>query len=414
MFNLEDKLIPTPDRHTPRRDALVVGLLLVLTLPLLSGWFRQTGQALGAVSQLRRELAAGKPDDPKAAQIGEDLAAAEQNLRQQVRDLASRTFSPLLLAAMGFALALRRGAVDLSVWVTAGVGAMLGANVLRLPWQAIHTTVWAPLLAMPLAAAAGGAIGLANGLLTTRRRWPAPLATGALAGAIWLGLRLTHCPDSIPVAELAFDKVSQSTGLPLWMFRVLVVVLGGGGVSFAVLALGGQGRLMGPRGVVLALCASGALAGLAGAVRLLETSQAFRPRLVEDLRVPAAALLAGAGILAGRGKTTLACLFVPLGVILANEWMLQAYDWQVGGYHVQMAILIAMILGSHKALSLAGAGAGRAWAGLASCAVGMLLVAVSGGARPQAEGLLFLGAGVALWTIGLAVAWRPGSRPEAR
>ena len=148
---------------------------------------------------------------------------------------------------------------------------------------------------------------------------------------------------------------------------------------------------------------------MAGGVRLLDTSMAFRPRLVEDLRIPAVALLAGAGVFAGRGKTVLACLFVPLGVVLADEWLLQVYDWQVGGYHVQTALLIVMILGAYKAASTAAAAAGRqrvwAWAGLGACLAGMLLAASSGDPqRPLSTCLSFLVAGVVLWSAGVGAA----------
>jgi ribose/xylose/arabinose/galactoside ABC-type transport system permease subunit len=421
MFNLEDKLIPSPDRHTPRRDALAAGLVLLLALPLMGGWFMRTGGALYEVVQLRQELTRHQPQDAQSEQIREDLSAAEQSLQQQVRDLTSRTFSPLLLAAMGFALAMRCGAVDLSVWVTGGIGALLGASFLRMPWSPLHTTAWAPLLALPVAAAAGAVIGLANGLLVARHRWPTPLASLAVAGALWLALRLGHCPDSLPVAESAFDNVSQASGLPLWMIRMLVAGLVTGLILIVLLAFGGEPRrLPAARAVYLALGASGALAGLAGALRLLDTSTAFRPPLVGDLRIPAAALLAGAGVLAGRGRTLLACLFVPLGVILASEWMLHVYDWQMGGYHVQVAILIAMTLGTHKALSVAVGAVGKrrpiAWAGLSACAVGMLLATASAGDRSHRACLSFLFAGGLLWASGLAAAFwsRPQKQPEAR
>ncbi|MCY2929916.1 MAG: hypothetical protein NTV86_10560 [Planctomycetota bacterium] len=410
MFNLEDKLIPSPDRHTVRRNSLAIGLMALLALPLMGEWIARTGSAAIEAIGLRRDFARVKADSDEAERIVERLSTVEQTLQQQVQDLSSRTFSPLLLAAIGFALALRRGAVDLSVWVTAGVGGLLAASFLRLPWGPLHTTAWAPLLAGPLAAAAGATIGLGNALLVARRRWPAPLATLAVAGALWLILRLTHCPDSLPVAELAFDEVSQATGLPLWLFRVLVVTLVAGAVSLVLLAFGGEHRHPpAARALTWALCASGALAGLAGALRLLDTSVAFRPRLVEDLRIPAAALLAGAAFLAGRGKSLLVCLLLPAAVILANEWLLRVYDWQVSGYHVQVALLIAMTLGAHKALSIAAGAAGPrrplAWAGLAAGAAGMLLAARSGGVESlPATRLALLTSGLFLWALGLAAA----------
>jgi len=192
-------------------------------------------------------------------------------------------------------------------------------------------------------------------------------------------------------------------------------VLAAGLVLIVALAFGGDRRLSPAGGVLLALCASGALAGLAGGVRLLDTSMAFRPRLVEDLRIPAVALLAGAGVFAGRGKTVLACLFVPLGVVLADEWLQQVYDWQVGGYHVQVAILIVMVLGAYKAVSTAASSAGRprawAWAGLGACTAGMILATASGDPqRPAPACWLALAAGGVLWSAGLGAALWAGRK----
>lgn len=179
MFNLEDRLHPQPSPHAGYRDALAVVLVLLLAGPLLRDWFSGVGSALSEMGRIRQEI---RQNDLRPRTRSADAAAANRrelledrlgrttlSLQQLLQDMLIRMFSPLLLAVLGFALALRRGAIDLGVWVVAGVGGLLAATILRASW-APHAGAAAPLLAFLAAAAAGGVIGLANGLLVARRR----------------------------------------------------------------------------------------------------------------------------------------------------------------------------------------------------------------------------------------------------
>jgi ribose transport system permease protein len=380
-------------------------LLFLLAVPLLRDWGGQVAAGLAEIGRIRQVQRQGfrLPEEArKAMDLDEQLGEATLSLQQVLRDLVSWMCSPLLPVVLGFALALRRGAVDLSVWVTAGAGGLLAAALIR----AGAPPGWALLAAT----GGGAAVGLGNGLLVSRLGWPAPAVTLTVAAVIWLCLRVGGCPDVIEINEFAFDGVTEKLRLPLATLRMLLV-LGSFSVVVVVVVMGGrvenaEARWPGRRMLLLALCGCGALAALSGGVKLLDVSRAFRPRIVEDLRIPAAAVLAGAAVFAGRGRTLLVCLLAPLAGVLAGQWARCVWDWEIGGYLVQVLLLIVMAAGTHASASAALA-AGRpwaigAWAGAALGAAGMVLVTFSGGsARPSSVGLpIFIG-GMVVWVGGL-------------
>ena len=108
-----------------------------------------------------------------------------------------------------------------------------------------------------------------------------------------------------------------------------------------------------------ALCASGLLSGLGGALQLIDTFRAApAPTIIGDLRIPAAALLAGGPFLAGPGRRLLAALLLPLGILLATVWRYRAWYVHLEGYDLQVLFLIValalIMLAASKAFKASG------------------------------------------------------------
>ena len=223
-------------------------------------------------------------------------------------DIVGQMFSFYLLPALGFLLALREGAIDLSVWAVAALGGAVAAWLIG--WGVPPTT------AILAAGACGLVVGLFHGLVVSRLRVPAPLLTLVTAGAIVLGLRAAFPGGSVRVPADSFDGWMRFLSVAVFggeqqlvlshpfLLRVLMV-LGGYVAIWAIMTIAQAvgGRLTGSRSrwlLVAALCASGLLAGLSGPIWLIENDCSPIPhRLIGDLRIPAAALLAGAALFRG-------------------------------------------------------------------------------------------------------------------
>jgi len=97
------------------------------------------------------------------------------------------------------------------------------------------------------------------------------------------------------------------------------------------------------RRLAAALCASSALAACGGVVWLLATHRTPVPhRLVDDLRIPAAAILAGGMYLAGPNRSLLAVALLPMAVVVAALWTEQFAPLEVGGWWFQAAVPAAV------------------------------------------------------------------------
>jgi ribose/xylose/arabinose/galactoside ABC-type transport system permease subunit len=261
--------------------------------------------------------------------------------------VAAHMASSLLLASLGFLLALRCGALDLSVWALAGLGGVVAAGLINS-----GVGVWP---AFAVAGAAALAVGLLNGVLVAAVGLPSPLVTSATAmGVIWL-LGWLIPGRQIAVPEQAFDAYfwHRSGVLGVRVMMVSVVFL----ATVAVLAVVDWTVWMGrqfPRRLSLAaaLAASGLLAGLGGAAFLLDNGLAPVPtRLIDDLRVPAAALLAGGLFLGRRGRELLAGLSLPSAMLICTIWRQKAWNLPAPGlgWDLQMLVLMGMVIAAHLA-----------------------------------------------------------------
>jgi uncharacterized membrane protein YidH (DUF202 family) len=93
------------------------------------------------------------------------------------------------------------------------------------------------------------------------------------------------------------------------------------------------------------LCVSGALSALSGVCWLIDAGQAPLPtRLVDELSIPVAAILAGAMIFRGEGRTKLAIICLPPAMLLANVWELMVWPITYRGYSACLAILGGLVL----------------------------------------------------------------------
>jgi hypothetical protein len=105
-------------------------------------------------------------------------------------------------------------------------------------------------------------------------------------------------------------------------------------------------------------------------------------RVVDDLRAPAAAVLAGGWFLAGKARSLLAGAFLPAAMLLVTIWLVRVWNLTVWGHSMQMLLLIAMVVLAQQAAGWAVSAdrAERRWSvAVAALAVGGLLVLAAAG-----------------------------------
>jgi ribose/xylose/arabinose/galactoside ABC-type transport system permease subunit len=364
---LEDMLRPPEPADPWSRDVLSVALLLILAAVLIPAW---------------------------------DIGPA--NFQHTV---VGNMASFLLLPTLGFLLALRCGAIDLSVWVNAGLGGVVAAVLIARGVSA------------PLAFAAGGGVGLAagclNGLLVAGAGIPSVAATLAVAaGTVWaLGAVLPA--RSVAIPDLTFEGWLAGHPSPMLAARVLTVAVLYLGALALVMVLDvavWRGVQFGRRvSVFAALAASGALSALGGACWLIDSGRAPVPtRVVDDLRVPAAAVLAGALFLGRRGREVLAAMSLPAALLLATIWRQEAWSLPAPGhgYALQLLVLAGMTVVVHIAFGhyVDSRPSPDRWpaAGALMTLAGLALVAAAANFTHPAVKDAFHAAGVAAWLSGTA------------
>ena len=368
MISLEDKLRPrgdTPSTHL--RDWLVWMMLLALFLALLPVWWIN--------GSLVSSLGSGELSD----------------LGDVIEHFSRRLLSFWLLPALGFMLALRCGAVDLSVWTTAGLGGLVSALTLAEGYGAT-AAIFAGI-------SAGAVCGLINGTLVAGLRLPCPIisALTAFGLILWLGRRYPSgeiVPGDGSLSGLlgGFQSAADWTGMPEVTLQATAALL-----VFIVYALTMLVILNGEmiernreRGfserwrLFVALTASGALSAAGGVSWLIEHGRAPVPvRPLDDLVIPAAALLAGGLYLAGRGRTLLAAVLLPMSVAVVAGWRQEVLNLRCDflvGYPLQVAVLVVMVAITRYAMTCAaviGRWHGGALALAWSSSVGIVVFAAS-------------------------------------
>ena len=407
--------------------------------------------------------------------------------------LAGQLLSTYLLVALGFTLALRRGAIDLSVWALSGMGGVAAAMAIhagvaplwamaagiglgllvgafngltvalvRLPSIAVSLAMAAgtgwlvawvaipagmkPLWAVLAAVGAGLLAGAINALLVRSRHLPSFIVTLVVAFvAVWGAQKITHgwaaaAPPrgeflkdrAIHVPSSVFDawhfssqvaeeeggkapgaaqggEAAQTPWLPLSLTR-MVLVAGVYILTMVVLMVASNAAKRGVNvseawQLFAALCASGALAAAGGTFWMLDQSSAPIPtRPVDDLRVPVAAVLAGAALFGGRGRTLLAMICLPSALMLATLWRQEAWDFYFYGYELQMILLLGMILMVHRAidqvLSVRSTGRWLALASMAMTASGILILGQANSLADHVARRLFYVFSLGIWLVG--------------
>ena len=384
VSRLEEKLRPRPVSVCWPQDLLGLGLLIVLAAVLVPAW--SEGVSIAA-------------PEPGLSETPPDYTGQLIYLANVAGQLASF----YLLPALGFALALRCGAVDLSVWAVAGLGGLVAA-------AAINGGMATP-LAFLLAVAVGLGVGCLNGVLVAAVRLPSVAVSLLLGGALVWGMRSTWPTREIRLGADVFAGLRVLPPPPLLTGRMLLILAGYSAAMFLLLGgdmAGGAKRLGRRLGLFVALAGSGALSGFAGACWLIDHSAAPVPRLpVGDLRIPAAALLAGAALLGGKGRTMVVGVAMPVALLVATIWRQHVWNIQIQGYELQTVLLIVMTLGAHKAIG-AYLGASKGRRAPQACAVlltaGGMVVPAACAHLDTLTGLAILHAGgLVMWLAGMAV-----------
>ncbi len=384
VTRFEEKLRPRPVSVCWPQDLLGLGLLIVLAAVLVSAWSEGVSVAT---------------PEPGLSDMPPDYTGQLIYLTNVAGQLASF----YLLPSLAFALALRCGAVDMSVWAVAGLGGLVAA-------EAINGGMATP-LAFLLAVGVGLGVGCLNGVLVAAVRLPSVAVSLLLGGALVWGMQSTWPSREIRIGADVFAGLRVLPPPPLLTGRMLLILAGYSAAMFLLLGgdMAGVAKRLGRRlGLFGALAGSGALSAFAGACWLIDHSAAPVPRLpVGDLRIPAAALLAGAALLGGKGRTLLVGVAVPVALLVATIWRQHVWNIQIQGYELQTALLIVMTLGAHRAIG-AYLGARKGRRALAACAVvltggGMVMLAACAHVETL-RGLAILHAGgMVMWLAGVVV-----------
>ncbi len=268
--------------------------------------------------------------------------------------------------------------------------------------------------AAPVAFAAGAGVGLGIGLANAVGvglcGLPGPVVTFVVAeAAIWIaGSAVVERSVSVP--ELAFQGWLSWHSSPMLAVRVLVVAL----VYLSALL----GLLMidyavwrgvkFPRRVSLfaAMAASGLLSGVGGVLWLLDNSRAPAPtRLIDDLRIPAAAILAGGLFLGRKGRELLAGMSLPVAMLIVTIWRQKTWNLPGLGLALQMLVMTGMTIAVHLAFGqyVAARGSRRKMPTISVLLTvsGITLVAAAANFDHRLVREVFHVAGIAVWLSGM-------------
>jgi len=307
-------------------------------------------------------------------------------------DFLSQLVSPWVLPALGLTWVLVCGSVDLSVWMGFFLGSAVAGSL--------------------MAAGAHPRVALAGVLISG-------LVLGAVNAALVVRCRLPGWSVTAVTALIAFSATRALTGaegidadLVRWTGGDAPLTLNGSLYAGAMLILLMGGRLRRPasrtagRDLSAALIASGALSALGGLCWLAKAGHAPAPVWpVGDLRVAAAAVLAGPMLLKRRGGALLAGLLVPVGLLMATIWRECVWDIPAGPLYLNVLVLAIGAGGAQWAVREASRpGRRRAWVWALLAGAGMLLVAGTIRAPSGAAETTVQFAGAAAWTAGMVAA----------
>jgi hypothetical protein len=322
-------------------------------------------------------------------------------------DLLGQMFSPHTLAALGLALVLRQGSIDLSVWAAFSLGAAAAALVIQ---AGSH-----PLLALAAVVGVGLGLGGIHALAVVGMKlpgWGVTLITGTL------GVSVVAAATDGEAVKLAMEHFDRWPGAsrPVFMAGTFYIA--------ALLALARlssrsyrQKRPRLPAKLAGALVASAVLSSLGGLCWLLKSGQTCLPGyLVGDLRILAAAVLAGAAGLPGRGRSLLVCAMLPLAMLVTTVWRFGVWPtplWPVPANLLALAGMAWAAQWIFVRVRRPAARLGIVWPVLA--ALGVVSLAATAAAEIPGRDVFRSIVGVVLWVIGTGgavLAWLHGRTPN--
>ena len=223
----------------------------------------------------------------------------------------SENFLPFGLVALGLTTVILTGGIDLSVGATAGLSAIVMAEL----WSGLHLSIWLAALA---GVACGALLGLVNGLIITRLRTEpliATLATSFIYASVATALAGDTPPSGFPEAfnRLGTGAIGGLVPFQIVLFGVLAVLFS---LLISRSAFGRKVVMIGynpdaarysgvrvARIVASAYVISGAMSALAGIV-LAAYYSAVRPDMGDLLLLStiAAVVLGGVSIFGGEGS----------------------------------------------------------------------------------------------------------------
>ena len=136
----------------------------------------------------------------------------------------TENFLPFGLVALGLSTVILTGGIDLSVGATAGLSAIVMAEL----WSGLHLSIWISVL---IGIVAGGTLGAVNGLIITRLRIEpliATLATSFIYGSLAVALAGNTPPSGFPDSFNALGTGAIADILPfqIVLFAVLAILFG--------------------------------------------------------------------------------------------------------------------------------------------------------------------------------------------
>ncbi len=384
MRFLEDKLRPADivDGSSSTRDAAVALLILGLMMILLPGW-------TGKVS-------------PEGTPVGSD-GTLWSGLGDMVWRLTRQMASHTMLMSMAFMLCLRRGVIDLSVWAVAALGGIVCVGAANAGVPLVPAGV--------IGVLTGAGVGALSGFIVLRTRIPGVVVT--LVVGVGLVVVLSQAIGGrvvlMTISGGQFPNIENPmyVEVPAIVFAMVCYVLTMLVMMHCRGLLGDNEPTRNKRGMFFTLCASGALAAAAGVQwSWIHFSAPVPTRVVDDLTVPAAAILAGGCLLAGPKRTLLAGVWLPVAVAVTAAWRQSVLFPQMSfefGYAPQVAMLLSMVAVSYWSVSLSTKfSRWRKVSHLVSgmAIIGIIVFGISGqmGSRVSRQGAQWLG--LALWIFG--------------
>jgi AI-2 transport system permease protein/rhamnose transport system permease protein len=134
----------------------------------------------------------------------------------------TENFLPFGLVALGLSTVILTGGIDLSVGATAGLSAIVMAEL----WSGLHLSIW---LSALIGIVSGAVLGMVNGLIITRLRIEpliATLATSFIYGSLATALAGDNPPSGFPDSfnQLGAGAIADILPYQILLFAVLAIL----------------------------------------------------------------------------------------------------------------------------------------------------------------------------------------------